>query len=135
MYLLLLQVHIDLSVYLGFAIQGDAEFVIDIHHFKFAGGEGNTQFGSDITDVSTYPPLQTRLRELWRLAQLRKLFGQESSCQESQGDGSTSNYNQIEKAMLKSHDNVFVPDDMEKKLAEIPGKRKILLNAYKFSGS
>ena len=63
-----------------------------VDQFKFAGGEGNTQFGSNIIDSSSYPPLQSRLQEMWRLS------------------------------LLEDHENVFIPEDMEKKLAEIPGK-------------
>lgn len=107
---------------LGLSIQGDAEFLINIYHFKFAGGEGNTQFGGDITDASTYPPLQQRLRELWWIAQLRSLLGNAQSFQESHEDGSNLNFNEINKTLLRSHEKVFVPDEMEKKLAEIPGK-------------
>ncbi|XP_022786682.1 uncharacterized protein LOC111326864 [Stylophora pistillata] len=87
---------------------GDAEFFIDIHHFKFAGGEGNTQFGGNIIDASTYPPLQQRLRALWWDTQLRTLLDNGRSCQE------------LHKTLLRSHEKVFVPDEMEKKLAEIP---------------
>ena len=52
--------------------QDHAEFVINIDEFKFAGGEGNTQFGSDVTDSSTHPQLKSRLWQLWREGQLRK---------------------------------------------------------------
>lgn len=53
-----------------FADQDHAEFVINIDEFKFAGGEGNTQFGSDVTDSSTHPQLKSRLWQLWRAEQL-----------------------------------------------------------------
>ena len=96
--------------------------MINIYHFKFAGGEGNTQFGGDISDASTYPSLQQRLRELWWIAQLRSLLDNAQSFQESHEDGSNLNFNEINKTLLRSHEKVFVPDEMEKKLAEIPGK-------------
>lgn len=55
-----------------FADQDHAEFLISIEEFKFAGGEGNTQFGSDVTDSSACPQFKARLQQLWRAGQLRK---------------------------------------------------------------
>ena len=93
--------------------QGNIEFILNIDQFKFAGGEGNTQFGSDIIDSSTYPPLQHRLKELWRQKQLMKML----HC-----DSHTSRFLEIEKILLEDHESVFIPEVTEKLLADIPGE-------------
>ncbi|XP_020632694.1 uncharacterized protein LOC110069505 isoform X2 [Orbicella faveolata] len=91
-----------------------AEFLISIEEFKFAGGEGNTQFGSDVTDSSACPQFKARLQQLWRAGQLRKqLVG---------GEANVPDGKEAESLMLHNHNQIFIPDDMERKLAEIPGE-------------
>ncbi|XP_029204473.2 uncharacterized protein LOC114968499 isoform X1 [Acropora millepora] len=90
---------------------GNIEFILNIDQFKFAGGEGNTQFGSDIIDSSTYPPLQQRLKELWRQKQLMTML----HC-----DSHTSRFLEIEKILLEDHESVFIPEVTENLLADIP---------------
>ncbi|XP_078365413.1 uncharacterized protein LOC144649723 isoform X1 [Oculina patagonica] len=90
-----------------------AEFVINIDHFKFAGGEGNTQFGTDLVDSSTLPQLQSRLRQLWRIGQLRIQFD------DAQEEANFPDTKKTKRLLLKSHDSVYIPKDMERKLAEI----------------
>ena len=97
--------------------------MVRIEQFKFAGGEGNTQFGSNVIDSSTYPPLQPRLQELCRLSQVRTLLHGKNG--EPQGDGDIPGFTEIERTLLENHDHVFIPEDMEKKLVEIPGKREL----------
>ena len=107
------------------AFQDSVEFVIKVNEFKFAGGEGNTQFGSDIIDSCTYPPLHASLMKLWRLSQVNTLL-RDTSCHDSAGlDQSltcVTDVGQIESSLLKNHEYVFITEDMEQKLAEIPGK-------------
>lgn len=87
--------------------------MLHIDQFKFAGGEGNTQFGSDIIDSSTYPPLQHRLKELWRQKQLVTML---------HIDSHTLRFLEIEKILLEDHRSAFIPEITEKLLADIPGE-------------
>lgn len=96
-----------------FFSQGNIEFILNIDQFKFAGGEGNTQFGSDIIDSSTYPPLQHRLKELWRQKQLMTML----HC-----DSHTSRFLEIEKILLEDHESAFIPEVTVKLLGDIPGE-------------
>ena len=103
--------------------QSTAEFVMKIDLFKFAGGEGNTQFGSDVIDSSKYPPLQPRLHELCTLSQFKTLLYDKSFDARKAEDGNKlSTIKQLERTLLENHESVFIPEDMEKKLATIPGK-------------
>ena len=91
--------------------------------FKFAGGEGNTQFGSDVIDSSKYPPLQPRLHELCTLSQFKTLLYDKSFDARKAEDGNKlSTIKQLERTLVENHESVFIPEDMEKKLATIPGK-------------
>ncbi|KAJ7337123.1 hypothetical protein OS493_009975 [Desmophyllum pertusum] len=87
-----------------------AEFVIKIQQFKFAGGEGNTQFGSNVIDSSTYPLLMPRLNELSNLTQWKSLLW----------DGDISDNKEIERTLTKSYGKVSIPEIMQQKLVEIP---------------
>ena len=103
--------------------QSTAEFVMKIDLFKFAGGEGNTQFGSDVIDSSKYPPLQPRLHELCTLSQFKTLLYDKSfDAREEEGGNKLSSIKELERILLENHEPVFIPEDMGKKLATIPGK-------------
>ncbi|XP_068673312.1 uncharacterized protein [Montipora foliosa] len=95
---------------------GCLEFMLNIDQFKFAGGEGNTQFGGDIIDSSTYPPLQHRLQELHRQSQLMSLADKK----ESGIDPHTSGLLEIENILLEDHESVFIPQAMKSLLDDIP---------------
>ena len=91
--------------------------------FKFAGGDGNTQFGSDIIDSSKYSPLQPRLHELCTLSQFKTLLHDKSfDAREAEGGNKLSSIKKLERTLLENHEPIFIPEHMEKKLARIPGK-------------
>ena len=92
--------------------------MLKVDQFKFAGGEGNTQFGSNLIDSSSYGPLLPRLQELWLQTQLRRLV----PSKEFEHKSLMPSLKEVENSLLEKHNLVFIPDDMEKKLNEIPGK-------------
>lgn len=44
-----------------------------------------------------------------------------------QSDPNVLSFKKIQNVLLENHDNVFIPEEMEKQLAELPGKWHLVI--------